>query len=99
MAELINRIVNIANKKTSMRLADAEWRAVDLICDKENVKKGLLFELINKTKDADMGFTYAVRLFVIIYLHHTVYKKQKPNYGAQKRQSPCPVFYAIKGIL
>lgn len=31
MAELINKVIFIANKKTSMRLAAAEWKALEII--------------------------------------------------------------------
>lgn len=46
-----------------MRLANAEWEAIDSICKRENIKRNNLLEMINARKDAKMGLTCSVRLF------------------------------------
>ena len=51
MASLSNRVISIYNRKTSMRLAPAEWEAIDTICRRENIKRKKLFELIDANKD------------------------------------------------
>ena len=67
MASLSNRVISIYNRKTSMRLAPAEWEAIDTICRRENIKRKKLFELIDANKDEKMGLTSSVRLFSLIY--------------------------------
>lgn len=62
MASLSNRVISIYNRKTSMRLAPAEWEAIDTICRRENIKRKKLFELIDANKDEKMGLTSSVRL-------------------------------------
>lgn len=49
-----------------MRLANAEWEAIDSICKRENIKRNNLLEMINARKDAKMGLTCSVRLFSLI---------------------------------
>ena len=39
MASLSNRVISIYDRKTSMRLAPAEWKAVDTICKREDIKR------------------------------------------------------------
>jgi len=99
MAELINRVICIDNKKTSMRLATAEWSALEFICTRENIKRNQLLELIDSHKNNKMGLTNAVRLFSIVYLHHLFAEKQHPSYNLSKSEPITPIFYAIKGIL
>ena len=60
MASLSNRVISIYNRKTSMRLAPAEWEAIDTICRRENIKRKKLFELIDANKDEKMGLTSEV---------------------------------------
>ena len=67
MATLSNRVISIYNRKTSMRLAPAEWEAIDTICRRENIKRKKLFELIDANKDEKMGLTASVRVFSLIY--------------------------------
>lgn len=55
MASLSNRVISIYNRKTSMRLAPAEWEAIDTICRRENIKRKKLFELIDANKDEKNG--------------------------------------------
>lgn len=55
MASLSNRVISIYNRKTSMRLAPAEWEAIDTICRRENIKRKKLFELIDANKDKKWG--------------------------------------------
>lgn len=96
MAELSSKVIMIANKKTSMRLAAAEWEAVDAICQRENIKRNNLLEMINDKKDAKMGLTCSVRLFSVIYFYRLLIGQQ--NY-APASQPVNPIFDAIKGIL
>ncbi len=95
MASLSNRVVSIYNRKTSMRLAPAEWKAIDTICKRENIKRKNLFELIDANKDTKLGLTSSVRLFSIIY-----YRKAL-QYQLENKQNnhTSPISDAIKGII
>lgn len=97
MTELICRVISISNKKTSMRLAAAEWEAIDSICQSENIKRNYLFELINSKKNAKISLTCSVRLFTIIYFYRFLLGQQK-NY-TPRQQPESPIFEAINGIL
>ncbi|MCM1322649.1 MAG: ribbon-helix-helix domain-containing protein [Acetobacter sp.] len=98
MIVLTNKIIYITNKKTSMRLASAEWLALDSICKKERVKRNYLIELIKKNKDTKMGLTSAVRLFTLIYFYHLLIDK-KQNYASPIYETNTPIYDAIGGIL
>lgn len=93
MASLSNRVISIYNRKTSMRLAPAEWEAIDTICRRENIKRKKLFELIDANKDEKMGLTSSVRLFSLIY-----YRKSFLSQMTSDASRSSPIFEAIKGI-
>lgn len=94
MASLSNRVISIYNRKTSMRLAPAEWEAIDTICRRENIKRKKLFELIDANKDEKMGLTSSVRLFYLIY-----YRKSFLSQMTSDSSRSSPIFEAIKGIV
>ncbi len=96
MASLSNRVISIYNRKTSMRLAPAEWKAIDTICKRENIKRKKLFELIDANKDEKLGLTSSVRLFSIIY-YSNAFISQSQHPAEAHRSSP--IFEAIKGIV
>lgn len=98
MVEFTCKLINIANKKTSIRLADEEWKAFDIICTREHVKRDNLVSLIDINKSAQMGLTYAVRLFSIIYFHDLLMPKVHQEYSSSKIKSVSPVFEAIRSI-
>lgn len=98
MPQLFNKVIFISHKKTSMRLATAEWEAVDIICKEENIKRNELIEKINQYKDPGLSLTCSVRLFTIIYFHTLLINTQQtPN--TQPNQSNRPIYAAIDGIL
>lgn len=68
MTKLTNRVITIDGRKTSMRLALQEWDALEKICNRENIKRKTLLELIEKHKDPKLGLTCSVRLFEIVYM-------------------------------
>lgn len=79
-----------------MRLARAEWIAIETICKRENIKRKKLFELIDTNRDSKMGLTSSVRLFSIIYYCNSVAHKQQK---ASQDSFYCPIFDAISGII
>lgn len=92
MADILNRVVWVDNHKTSIRLARAEWDAFDIICQKENIKKNYLIELINARKNAKLGLTCSVRLFSLIYFYKLF------SADENERNGVLPIFEAIRGI-
>ncbi len=69
MTILTNRVISIYNRKTTMRLASAEWNILDNICYLENMKRKSLLELIDQNRDKRIGFTPSVRLFALLYFN------------------------------
>ena len=99
MPTLINKVIHVDNRVTSIRLAEAEWDALELIARQENIKKTQLLRLIDNNRNAKMCFTAAVRLFALIYLHDWLEDTRHPNYQSSKIKPMSPIFKAIKGIL
>ncbi len=97
MAQLSSKVIFIANKKTSMRLAVAEWKALDIICERENIKRNNLIEMISSKKDHKMGLTCSVRLFSTIYFYHLLTGQQQNYTSVSNIENP--IFKAINGIL
>lgn len=67
MTKLINKVVIVNNRRTSMRLCDKEWDAFEEICEKEKISKNDLLSIIEEIKNNALGLTYSARLFVIEY--------------------------------
>lgn len=68
MTMLRNKVITLYNRKTSMRLANAEWQIIDHICYAEKMKRKNLFELIDQNRNPELGLTASVRLFALQYL-------------------------------
>ena len=96
MASLSNRVISIYNRKTSIRLAPAEWKAIDTICQRENIKRKNLFELIDANKNEKMGLTPSVRLFSLIYYRKSVLNQMQSSSDSDRSS---PIFEAIRGIV
>lgn len=65
--KLTNKILNVNNRRTSMRLCCKEWAAIDNICAKERLSRNRLISLIENAKDQKMGLSYSTRLFALLY--------------------------------
>ena len=96
MTILNSKIININNHKTSIRLANGEWSAINTICYIENIKKNYLFELINNNKNSNIGLTSAVRIFCIAYLTNECLTSQAYSKKASNKQT---LEYAISNII
>lgn len=94
MVKTICHIINIENNKTSIRLTNVEWNAINLICQTENLKRKNLFNIINKNKNKELSLAGSVRLFSIIYFQ----KKLTNKLNSNKLENSPPIFDAIKGI-
>ena len=68
MIKLISKVITFENKKTCIRLTKDE--SLELICQKENIKRNSLLNLINQTKNQEITLTNSIRLFSTIYFYH-----------------------------
>jgi predicted DNA-binding ribbon-helix-helix protein len=99
MTKLVTKIITLNNRKTSMRLAQAEWEAVDLICKKENLYRKDLLEMIEEAKDTRVSLTSTVRVFSIVYFYQLQKIKDTPHYSSISPQHEEPIYCAIKSIV
>lgn len=67
MTKLINKVVIVNDRRTSIRLCHKEWEALDEVCNMENISKNDLLSLIENGKRNSLGLTYSARLFIIEY--------------------------------
>lgn len=96
MTSLSNRVIEVKNRKTSVRLAPAEWDAIDEICKQEKLDRKKLFEMIELNKNKNLGFTSAIRVFTIIYYRKSSLSKK---HASDNKNIYSPVFDAMHGIL
>lgn len=95
MTQSSSKIIDIKEHRTSMRLTPCEWKAIDNICQRENLKRKKLFELIDSNKDPKLGLTSSIRLFTLIYYKNSVIKTTNPTLS---KQLGNPIFEAIRAI-
>ena len=67
MTKLMNKIIMINNRRTSMRLCLKEWDALYEVCKIEHISKNHLIEMIEAHKSNTLGLTYSTRLFLMSY--------------------------------
>ncbi|MCM1322650.1 MAG: ribbon-helix-helix domain-containing protein [Acetobacter sp.] len=96
MTLLTNRVICINERKTSIRLAAAEWKAIDAICKKENMKRKKLFEIIDINRDKKLGLTPSIRLFTLIYYQDALLKKQQKDKPSILQHA---IFEAVRKII
>lgn len=65
--KLTNKILNVNNRRTSMRLCCKEWAAIDSICTREHLNRNQLISMIEKAKNQKLGLSYSTRLFALLY--------------------------------
>ena len=90
-----SRVIDIKSRRTSMKLTPCEWKALDTICERENIKRKNLFELIDANKDPKLGLTSSIRLFTIVYYKNSVIYASHPSISPQFRS---PIHEAISSI-
>lgn len=81
MTILLNRVISVCERKTSMRLAKSEWYILDRICVRENLRRNQLLQLIDQHRDKNIGLTPAVRLFSLLYLHDLARRNLNYSYA------------------
>ena len=63
----INKVLVINERRTSMRLCQSEWMALEKICFDEGISRNRLIELVENKKNSCLGLTYLTRLFTLFY--------------------------------
>lgn len=99
MSYFTNRVISVANKKTTMRLTDAEWEAFNIICQREKIKKNYLIEQIDSHKNPQMNLTSSVRLFTTIYLFKLSSEKKEAQCLSARFKPVGAIFAAINSII
>lgn len=82
MTKLINRVIIINHRRTSMRLCLEEWNALDAICRYEKVNRNKIIEVLEELHDCGLGLTYLTRLFMLMYYQDAageVLSRQQPQ--------------------
>lgn len=77
MPKLVNKIITVNKRRTSMRLCTLEWDAIEEICGKENISRNRLIEKIENDKDRNLGLSYSTRLFLVQYYRNAANKPRK----------------------
>ena len=63
---LINRNVSLGGRRTSFRLEQGMWDALDEICHREAVGLGALFEQLDQRR-RESSLTAAIRVYILSY--------------------------------
>jgi len=84
MLKLINRVVSVNGRRTSMRMCAKEWRALDDVCKKEKISKNELLGMIEASGKNSLGLTYSTRLFIIAYFRDEALGYIYPKPGLKK---------------
>lgn len=75
MTKLVNKVVVINERRTSMRLCQSEWTALEKICFDEGISRNRLIELVEDCKQP-LGLTYLTRLFTLFYFYNKATQPQ-----------------------
>ena len=92
------RVISIHQKRTSVRLSAIEWEIFEKICQKEQIKRKMLLELIDLNRDDKFSLTSSIRLFCILY-QNTCIKDKLEKKQTTNEFFYSPIFEAIKGIV
>lgn len=96
MTKLTNRIINVNNRRTSMRLCQKEWNALEEICKREKVSRNLLIEQIENNKNQSLGLTYATRLFLMLYYKSLAKNSLAPSLDLEPQRHFSEVIGELK---
>lgn len=74
-SKLISRNIVVGNRRTSIRLEDAAWNALDDICRFEGVTVNQLCSMIDARRNSGSR-TSAVRAYIVSYFHQLALKNE-----------------------
>ena len=79
MTKLSNKILNINDRRTSMRLCSQEWKILDEACRIEKIHRNKLISLVETNKAQNLGLSYATRLFLLLYFRNLTQDQHADN--------------------
>ncbi len=99
MTKLVNKVLIINGRRTSMRLCLSEWCALERICREEKLSRNRLIEIIENSNRVHLGLTYLTRLFTLFYFYNQAVSP-KEHFGRKKGEEKIRLvleeLYAIK---
>jgi predicted DNA-binding ribbon-helix-helix protein len=87
MINMIEKVIVTNDVRTTIRLAEVEWAALEDICQRENVKNNELIEQIDKIKAERLSLTEAVQAFSTNYFF-ALFRVLLPNNSNKEKISP-----------
>ncbi len=98
MTKLMNKIVMLNNRRTSMRLCFKEWEALYEICKIEHISKNHLIEMIEAHKDNRLGLTYYTRLFLMSYFREAASEEGHKKAGHGIAENYASINQVLKNL-
>ena len=99
MTKLVNKVLIINGRRTSMRLCLSEWDALGRICREEKLSRNRLIEIIENNNRVNLGLTYLTRLFTLFYFYNQAVSP-KEHFGRKKGEEKIRLvleeLYAVK---
>jgi len=98
MSRLLNKIIFVNKRRTSMRLSIEEWDSLVEICKIENISKNELLSLIEDNSPTNLGLTYSTRLFMLKYFRDAATSKghKTANHGKPTKKDHLIIDTLIK---
>ena len=87
MTKLVNKVLIINGRRTSMRLCLSEWCALERICREEKLSRNRLIEIIENSNRVHLGLTYLTRLFTLFYFYNQSVRKNISAARKAKKKS------------
>lgn len=98
MTKLMNKIIMINNRRTSMRLCLREWEALYEICKIEHISKNHLIEMIEAQKSNALGLTYSTRLFLMSYFREAASEEGHKKAGHGLSDNYASISHVLEKI-
>lgn len=99
MTKLINKIILINNRRTSMRLCLKEWDALYEVCKIEKISKNHLIEMIEANKSELLGLTYSTRLFLVTYFREAASEEGHKKAGHGQMNNFLSITNVLRKIM
>lgn len=99
MTRLMNKIILINNRRTSMRLCRKEWDALYEVCKIERISKNHLIEMIEANKSEILGLTYSTRLFLVAYFREAASEDGHKKAGHGQLENYVSIKNVLKRIM
>lgn len=81
MTALLNKVVLVNGRRTSMRMCKKEWGALDEICKREKLSRNDLLSILEERNTSSLGMTYSSRLFILRYFQTAATESGHKNAG------------------